>query len=361
VCFSFIADPQVQEKIQNIIDNNPDQLDEAIENDPELKALRDANPLCQELMSDPQTMKILTDPDNLRALNDCPELIQADFGDPNWVPPDIETPEFDDANVDVDAPDIDDGVDGDGQDVAAGANPGQAVQGGDNQGGFLDNYERGEAVKKQPTKRSGQSQPSGESRTGAFLSSFGTGLIDYIANETVGMGFSEIMGADDGWGGLEGDIDGSMNQAADQANNAANGLSQTADFLASDNVAGNLEDAMDNIEDAQDASDSKQPVGAMGGAAAREAAEGIDEPEQEGPSKKGRFGRISMAVGSGISALSTAAKEQIATTLLGDDFGQALVEKLEECDEEDGDDEEKSKNEEGKEEKKSKRFFQSKK
>jgi len=65
------TDPEVQERIQDILNtDDPAALEEAIENDPELRALRDSNPLCAELMSDPETMKILVDPDNLRALGE---------------------------------------------------------------------------------------------------------------------------------------------------------------------------------------------------------------------------------------------------------------------------------------------------
>jgi hypothetical protein len=78
--------PETQEKMHSVL-NDPDGLQEAIENDKELKALRDSNPLCAELMSDPDTMRILVDPDNLRALGECPDLIELDFADPDWTPP----------------------------------------------------------------------------------------------------------------------------------------------------------------------------------------------------------------------------------------------------------------------------------
>lgn len=87
-----MSDPTVQANMNNLIQNDPEALDDYIENDPELKALRDSNPLCAELMSDPETMKIMTDPDNLRALADAPKLIEQDFADPNWSPPELDAP-----------------------------------------------------------------------------------------------------------------------------------------------------------------------------------------------------------------------------------------------------------------------------
>ena len=77
-----MEDPEVQEKMQGLL-ADPESMDEAIDNDPQLSALREANPLCAELMKDPETMKILVDPENLRALGECPDLIEADFADPD--------------------------------------------------------------------------------------------------------------------------------------------------------------------------------------------------------------------------------------------------------------------------------------
>ena len=71
-----MEDPDVQDRMNELLEmNDPDALEEAVENDPELRALRDSNPLCAELMTDPDTMRILVEPDNLRALGQCPDLI----------------------------------------------------------------------------------------------------------------------------------------------------------------------------------------------------------------------------------------------------------------------------------------------
>ena len=90
----YMENPHIQEHLQALM-GDIDGLKDAIENDPTLKALRDSNPLCRELMNDPTNMKIITDPDNLRALGNCPELVNADFADPDWTPTDIETGGFD--------------------------------------------------------------------------------------------------------------------------------------------------------------------------------------------------------------------------------------------------------------------------
>lgn len=81
----YMEDPEVQEQMQRLLDD-PENLEDAIENDAELRALRDSNPLCAELMTDPETMRILVDPDNLRALGEAPQIIELDFSDPNYTP-----------------------------------------------------------------------------------------------------------------------------------------------------------------------------------------------------------------------------------------------------------------------------------
>jgi len=95
----YMEDPEVQEQIQRLLDD-PENLQDAIDNDHELRNLRDNNPLCAELMSDPETMKIMVDPDNLRALGEAPALIEADFADPSGF------------SADIDFVDIETGADG---------------------------------------------------------------------------------------------------------------------------------------------------------------------------------------------------------------------------------------------------------
>jgi len=96
-----MEDPEVQERMEEMMEN-PDSMEETIENDPQLKALRDENPLCAELMADPDTMRILVDPDNLRALGEAPDLIEQDFANPGSFVPE----EIPDLDADIDAPDV---------------------------------------------------------------------------------------------------------------------------------------------------------------------------------------------------------------------------------------------------------------
>jgi hypothetical protein len=91
-----MEDPDVREKMNSLVDGDPDKLSDAIENDVELRSLRESNALCAELMSDPSTMRILVDPENLRALGDCPDLIEMDFADPSWKPDPFDAVAFDD-------------------------------------------------------------------------------------------------------------------------------------------------------------------------------------------------------------------------------------------------------------------------
>jgi len=103
----YMEDPEVQEQMQRLLED-PENLEDAIENDAELRALRDSNPLCAELMQDPDTMKILTDPDNLRALGEAPQMIELDFSDPHGFSPEADF-------VDVEAGEFE-GYDGSGED-----------------------------------------------------------------------------------------------------------------------------------------------------------------------------------------------------------------------------------------------------
>jgi len=96
---NYMEDPEVQEQMQRLLED-PDNLEDAIENDAELRALRDSNALCAELMQDPETMKILTDPDNLRALGEAPQMIQLDFADPHSFTPDADFLDIEAGNLD---------------------------------------------------------------------------------------------------------------------------------------------------------------------------------------------------------------------------------------------------------------------
>jgi hypothetical protein len=108
----YMEDPEVQEQMQRLLED-PENLEDAIENDTELRTLRDSNPLCAELMQDPETMKILVDPDNLRALGEAPKMIELDFTDPTGFTPEADFVDIEAGNLEgLDAGG--DGVDGGG-------------------------------------------------------------------------------------------------------------------------------------------------------------------------------------------------------------------------------------------------------
>jgi hypothetical protein len=406
-----MAEPEVQENMNELLENNPDELAEAIENDPELKALRDSNPLCAELMADPDTMRILVDPDNLRALGECPDLIEQDFANPDYVVPDIEVGGPDGLDgVDVDGVDADADADADAEEegeeeeefVNDEENPEEDLEEEEEEEeeGMIDDFEMEEqdgnksnpnANKSKAQKKDNKKQENGNGG-GGFLSSLGAGITDMVAAEFIGVTVSEMTGGDDELAGLE-DVPAddladaaeatgeAAETAAESAASAAQAAGEAAELLLSDDVADNLdnlEDGLDEIEDTHDdraasaeAEDanrnaSRAKAGAIGagvGLAAtgiptgrkkksrgvdgevdeegniigdKEVPEGEEEEEEEEEKKKSRFGFIGNMVG----AVATAAKEHVATAILGDDFGEMLVEKQEEDKEED--DEEKN-------------------
>lgn len=414
----YMSDPEIQEQMTDLLDNDPEGLAEAIDNDPELSALRDSNPLCAELMSDPETMRILVDPDNLRALGDCPELIQMDFADPNWAPPDLETGTLaadhavgiaSDADMLVDGAQVEDGVDGahhlvdlddvdydddyddddDYQDEYDEENPDADDQEDGEEDGEEEEEEEGEEYElgdkeennnssskaKSANKKSQNNQKN--QQEGSFFSRVTGGITDYVAAQVVGNTLGDFMpgGGDDL--GLEGVDDGGLadqaGDAADSAGNAAdsaaqnaNNLAGAAEFLASDGVADNL-DHLDNLEGGMDevqdgvGADADKPgntnnavmYGAIGGATGAAigyvvtpgdrqpgpvdldedpevleksmlAKNQAQQEEEEEPKKRfGWFGDLAAAV-------SSAAKETVVGTFLGDDLGQMVVENHEE-------------------------------
>jgi hypothetical protein len=85
-----LADPDVQAQLDEALADDPTLLGLLIEANIDLRALRDSNPLCAEMMNDPETFRIISIPDNLRALGDAPELIELDFLDPDGEQMDAE-------------------------------------------------------------------------------------------------------------------------------------------------------------------------------------------------------------------------------------------------------------------------------
>ena len=304
-----MQDPEVAEQMSDLLDNDPDGLQEAIENDPDLRALRDSSPLCAELMSDPDTMRVLVDPDNLRALGDCPDLIEQDFADPNWTPPDVETGGYDpsqgavihtggvehldtgapDTNADVTTPDaqsaqpaiidtdgdgitddVDADVDGDGIDNAEDADAdGDAVPDseeappeyelGDKEDGGGNNNSNAKAGGSKSKQQ--QNQQGGG---GGFFSQVTAGLTDMIAGEIVGTSYGDIMGGGDDLGGLD--------SAADQAADSADQASSAADNMGTVAAAASMGDQIDAVGTQMDQLESGMDK-------IEEAAEDADAPD----------------------------------------------------------------------------------
>eukprot|EP00934_Nitzschia_sp_Nitz4_P001372 Nitzschia sp. Nitz4//scaffold43_size134323//80257//82128//NITZ4_003308-RA/size134323-processed-gene-0.56-mRNA-1//-1//CDS//3329551975//1372//frame0 len=396
-----MEDPEIQEQMQALLDD-PDNLQEAIENDPDLKALRDSNPLCEELMSDPETMRVLTDPDNLRALGEAPNLIEADFADPGGFVPDIETGGMDgldgadydlfdsgadaefeletDFEGDDDFGDLeDDGGegDGDGEGEEEEEEEGwwddaefeeQEAEGGDNNAQANKGQARSQAQKKQAQQQA--QQAAGNNRTAGIMASVGVAATELLAAQIVGNVFGDGIipgmggGGDGGLGGLDGLGDTDVLDDAGIAD-----VADDAGEIVDDDIAAVAEDTVDEVDENKDTDGKNQGEwdaetdvdgkgkktggvaagaaagGVAGGAAlaaggtSRGVAEGDEEGEdtfedEEKEKEKPKRGRFAM-LGSLAAATLSAAKEHVATAVLGDDFGEALVEKMEDDEEED--------------------------
>ena len=359
--------------MQGILEQDPDHLAEAIENDPELRALRDSSPICAELMSEPETMRILVDPDNLRALGDCPDLVQQDFANPNWTPPDVDSVPFDDGDV---ADQQQTGVTSVDPDVTTDAAPGEDemalmaeyepgeveevpdadltdVSGTDEdeeailleepaaeEGNILDEYEKGEVSDDKASARKVGASKKDENRKtgerGTFFREVAMGIGDLLAAELVGVTASEIMGGgDDELDQLAQQAEDNAASGADHAETAAVSLQSAAELAASDDVAGKLEETMDNLEQTTEESQVASDRSERGGTATAAAAGHGELPENT--ANKGKFAVIGSAIGYFAASVSSAAKETMLAQVLGDDLAAELVEKLEEEDEEEDD------------------------
>jgi hypothetical protein len=258
-------------------------------------------------------MQILTDPDNLRALAECPDLIEQDFNDPNWKPPEIQPGTFDETTV-VPVEEVN----------VEGAEPMELpeIEAADD--------DQNSGLKK---GRSGRSLNSSRRSLGSKGSSMYASLKEYVAAEIVGSSADSMLG-----------LDAVDTAAVDQASAAAEGAESNASNLESvADMAGNVEDTMDKIEETHDEklSDSttnaaivgtSTAAGGTAGAAAATAASKDKEDDTETSSFRSEIGSI-------FSSFHAAAKEKLVTTLLGDELGEHLLEKMEE-NEEDAEDKE---------------------
>jgi len=452
-----MEDPEVQERMQALLED-PDNLQEAIENDDELRALRDSNPLCEELMSDPETMRVLTDPDNLRALGECPQLIEADFIDPDgFNPADIEGGGYEDGlgetgydnfdggdmefeadndyEVDYDFEEAEGGeddfeVEGEQEEAEAGEEGEEEEEGGwwedaeveeqdvdtDNNGpdnGGTDSANnngndsgnqaaaqgKGQARAQQQRSTGEQDGNQPNSRFGGIIASIGAAATDLVAGQIVGGLFNAEMltggaamlggagafgaGVSDLVGGGDSDLHG-LDVMADVAGGGGgesdNLLDMGGDVIDDDAAAAIEEtkdraDEKDGDEEGKDDDDNKNSksdllvdsddgkhdtkrsgnsgdfsaaLGVSAGAGAavggattanmgtsrsRKGSEGLqdsfaDEVIEEDKPKSST--RLFGAVGKFAQTLKTHAKEHIASSLLGDAWGEDLVARMEE-------------------------------
>eukprot|EP00522_Entomoneis_paludosa_P012325 CAMPEP_0172454364 /NCGR_PEP_ID=MMETSP1065-20121228/11371_1 /TAXON_ID=265537 /ORGANISM="Amphiprora paludosa, Strain CCMP125" /LENGTH=656 /DNA_ID=CAMNT_0013206681 /DNA_START=26 /DNA_END=1996 /DNA_ORIENTATION=- len=221
---------------------------------------------------------------------------------------------------------------------------------------------KGGAKKSNPKSRAEQRKAQGSN----FFANVGVGLTDMIAGEIVGVSAAELTGKsdleilnemDEYGGGMDtGDIDGDfedLENAVDdiaEADNLVDQVAATAEVLTEDDVCDNIDtmnDQLEGVEEVVDEHEEKKAAqsaatgGAVAGGAVAKDAENKDksksrsieagDAEEEQPSKaKSRFQFLGNFVGS----VATQAKEMVATNILGDDFGEALVEKMEGGDEE---------------------------
>jgi hypothetical protein len=386
-----MEDPEVQERMQALLED-PDNLQEAIENDSELRALRDSNPLCEELMSDPETMRVLTDPDNLRALGECPQLIEADFIDPDgFTPTDVETggmeglgdagyDPFDGGDMEFEADNefqadndfededdvaVDDELAAEEEDDAWWGDVEIEEQEPDKDGADngTDAANANAARAQRAQERSEEEPPSdaNNGRFGGFMATIGAVATDLIGAQIVGGVFSTEMmqgmpgaGMMDGGGGMDmggggnnnfDQIDKVADQAAalfdddvaDVANNVMEETTDKAGETADENASkANLDTNNDDNTTAAVAAGAAGAAGVLlvGGAVAARSrgtnhdsvqdgfADGFaDEEEVEDkPERKSRFAAIARLAG----AMATNAKEQVATSVLGDSWGAQL-------------------------------------
>ena len=236
-----MEDPAVQEQMKLLLEGNPDDLDEAIEQDPELRALREADPLCAELMNDPATLRILLDPDNLRALADCPDLIAADFEDPDWIPTEpTEEYQFDEEDLFEDEEDllVDEEFEEPEQEFSA-----TLLEGGS---GIIEEFEQpeGASAANNNKDKGQQNQGNNGNGGGGVFSMVGTGLMGYIIAE-MGLSPAGLLGG----GGDEFGVE----SLVEQTGNAVEQSAQTATDAAVDQVERTADTTMTGLQTASDA------------------------------------------------------------------------------------------------------------
>eukprot|EP00566_Odontella_aurita_P017595 CAMPEP_0113567176 /NCGR_PEP_ID=MMETSP0015_2-20120614/23127_1 /TAXON_ID=2838 /ORGANISM="Odontella" /LENGTH=273 /DNA_ID=CAMNT_0000469535 /DNA_START=213 /DNA_END=1031 /DNA_ORIENTATION=- /assembly_acc=CAM_ASM_000160 len=70
----YFEDPDVMMEMERMLEEGGQSLEEVIEENEHLKAMRDGNPIIGGMMEDPEVFRIIVDPENLRA---CADLTEA--------------------------------------------------------------------------------------------------------------------------------------------------------------------------------------------------------------------------------------------------------------------------------------------
>ena len=184
---------------------------------------------------------------------------------------------------------------------------------------------------------------------------------------------SEVLMSDEVAGNLEEGVEAIDDIHADEAAAAA-AVTTTARDGQQDNVRGGGEGRQSAIEGAGMAGGvAAVGVGAAGASRAAadsrasrdiesghgdgdDTAEEVPSAQQQEKKKSGRFG----IVGNWASAVATAGKEYVASSILGDDLGEMLVAKLEKDEDSDSDDEDDKKKEGEQQQSKRKGLFRKK-
>jgi len=289
----YMEDPDVQEQMQRLLED-PENLEDAIENDAELRTLRDSNPLCAELMQDPETMKILTDPDNLRALGEAPQLIELDFADPEGF---VADPDNDFA--DIEAGNLE-GLDESG-DFYPGLDASGSIDG-------LEAFEGGEYDYTEEFEMDDNADDGIEEEVGFDDDDY------YDDEDLLGLGEDEDLlgfGEDDGLDAGEAEPELTVEDGAADAEAAAAAAESTG--------GGGWED--DFAMEQQDVDvDADVDAGGADAEAANKAQKGKAKNERkqpEGPKKGGMAGVM--------ASLGVAATDVIASQIVGQVFGDGMI------------------------------------
>eukprot|EP00980_Cylindrotheca_fusiformis_P002937 scaffold683_cov124-Cylindrotheca_fusiformis.AAC.6 len=342
---AHMEDPYVQDQMQLLLED-PDNMEEVIANDEQLRELQESNPVCEELMTDPETMKVLTDPDNLRALGECTELIEADFMDPDsFTPEEFETVRIGDyADIvyepDAGEPDYGDtygefdvDVEGDDQDEFDAEDQEHEEESVEEDEEEKNIFEDGELEAREQDNQGGKGGNRSRNRaeesgaegrnSGGVMASLGAAATDLVAGALFGSVFGdslemggggdELGGAGDVGDGLEDGV-AEAGEAAEDATEGVDGKKEAKRAAAAGAVAGG----------ALIAGGAALALHRNGASDGLEADDGLETEEDTKPKKRvSAFKKVKNAA----AFIGATAKEHVASSLLGDDWGDALVDR----------------------------------